>query len=363
MTQYTKKLTGLFVSLLALFFLNACGSTGASSDTKLVGDTTQQTAPYEIDAHQGTTAVVHATTDHDVGTHSWTQVSGPSVELSATDTPTATFSVPTDSTTPIVLQHTHTDPQTGVTTVTTHTVTPIAVPQSTPTPTLTPLIAVVSKPANVYIGTTASLHASAYGGIPPYSYTWTAPNNIVLDIQYPNAPHFKVDASLTVGDTLTFGLVVGDSNGSTVSSSETVTVQPAQKTPPLLPTTPTTPTKPQAPQQEPLKDVPNCNGMMDCFVNGDQLVDCPPEKPYLMQSIIFGDDGSISPSFTCEDFDTCRKKWWQETSDDSACTSIMGKFIQPLYIDQECHYCAVSNNPPIVINKVIDHSQILDLHP
>jgi len=226
--KHNHLLTAIF-TLISLTIFSACGSNGNSSDTQLVEGSVQGNAPYIIYAHGGTTAVVHAQGNHS-GTHSWTQTSGPAVTLTTTTAPTTTFTVPNSTSTPIVLQHTNA--QMGVTTVTHHTIVPVLVPNLTPTPN-TPLVVIVGKAQTVFSGDVASLHASAYGGTPPYTYDWIAPGGIFLDTTHPTAPTFIVP-SLPVGvtQTINVGLQVMDANGNTVSSNEAITIKPKQ-VPPL----------------------------------------------------------------------------------------------------------------------------------
>lgn len=222
----------LILSSITLVAMSGCGLTGSSSDSKLVEGSVQGVAQYEIPAHHNTTAVVHSHTDA-TATHEWTQTSGPTVVLSTTTAPTTTFVVPTTTppttppttpttttptTTPIVLQHTTTNTQTGVTTVTPHTIIPVP-----PKPSV-PLAVLVGKPKVVF-SSIGSLHASAFGGTAPYTYDWIAPNLITLDTTHPNAPTFIVP-SLPVGNvqTLTIGLQVMDANGDTVTSNEIITI-------------------------------------------------------------------------------------------------------------------------------------------
>ena len=211
------KFTTFLFSLATLFFLSACGTTGTSSNTNIVDGAIQGEAPYVIEAHEGSTAVVHAGGDH-TGTHSWTQISGPTVTLTGTSTPTVTHTVPTGTTTPIVLQHTNTHPTTNVVTVTQHTVYPTRIPTSTST-----LGVVVGKPQVVFSGDIASLHASAFGGTAPYTYDWMAPTNIALVAPHSNAPIFSAPATKTT-EIITIGLQVMDDNGHTVSSNEKITI-------------------------------------------------------------------------------------------------------------------------------------------
>ncbi len=228
MKTVDSKILILIFSAMAIFALSGCGSSGTSSNDQLVDGTPVVAAPYTITAHHDSTAVVHSHVDPATsGTHSWTQVSGPTISLTTPTGPTVTLVVPTGVTTPIVLSHTHTNAQTGQTTSTHHTVSPI--------PATIPLSVVVSKPVEVVSGTVASLHASASGGDGQYTYVWTqiGGTHVSLDPTHPSAPTF-VAPTVTTRETLSFNVEVTDGQGDTASATETITVLPVSGvTPPV----------------------------------------------------------------------------------------------------------------------------------
>jgi len=213
--NYTKLITSLF-GVTALILLTACGSTGTSSDTALVEGSQQ--APYVIDAHHDTTAVLHSHVDTSIdSTHQWTQVSGPAVTIANPTSPTATVAVPASATAPIVIQHTHTNTKTGKNTKTQHTVAPVAATST--------LSVVVSKPETVLESLIASLHASVSGGTAPYTYVWTQTQGtpVTLNVTHPSAPTFTVPRNPThQNETFTFNVRVLDSAGAEVSATETI---------------------------------------------------------------------------------------------------------------------------------------------
>jgi hypothetical protein len=209
------------IATLTALLLSGCGTTGTPSDTQLVENSTIKQAPYVIDAYQGTTAVVHSHVDPAiVGTHQWTQLSGSTVTIATPTSQTTTIPVPTTTITPIVLQHTHTNTQTGVVTNTQHTVAPLPSTQA--------LGITVSNPISVVQGTKASLHVSASGGYPPYTYVWqqTQGTSATLDETHPSAPTFIVPISTAAdphqNETLIFTVRVLDSNGGDVSTAESI---------------------------------------------------------------------------------------------------------------------------------------------
>lgn len=215
------KLAAFIISAFTMMMLSGCGSSGTSSDTQLVQGAIQDQAPYVIDAHHDSTAVVHSHVDPSVdGTHQWTHISGPAVTITNPTSPTATILVPPTATAPIVLQHTHTNTKTGQKTKTQHKVVPVAATSA--------LSVVVSKPESVQEGTKASLHASASGGTAPYIYVWqqTQGTTVTLDVTYPSAPTFIIPLSTTPGshqnETLTFKVHVLDSTGAEVSAEESI---------------------------------------------------------------------------------------------------------------------------------------------
>ena len=221
------KLTLLLIKTLTAFSLLGCGSSGVSSDDNLVGGdntTARVVAPsYPITAHHGSTVVVHShvstPTNGATYTHNWTQVSGTAVTLSTTNTPTTTFVSPTNTTQPVVLQHTATNSQTAQATVTSHTINHI--------PTTTNLAVVVSQPLTIESGQKASLHASAAGGDGNYTYTWIQSSgpNVQLDLTYPSAPTF-IAPDVSSSETLVFEVTAKDGTGTQISTSETITVTP-----------------------------------------------------------------------------------------------------------------------------------------
>lgn len=214
----------LILSLIGVLALSGCGSSGTSSDHDLIsGNTAVKSAPYEITAHHESTVVVHShvTESTDEHVHTWTQVSGPTVGLSTTTAPTTSLVVPHNTTQPVVLQHTVTNVQTGQTTTSTHTVTPVPA---------TPALSVtVSAHTSVVSGHTASLHASASGGDGQYSYIWTQTGGttVKLDETHPSAPTFKAP-SVSSAEHLKFEVQVIDGQADTASAVETVTVTPPQ---------------------------------------------------------------------------------------------------------------------------------------
>ena len=226
MKSIPNKLTLLLITTLTAFSLLGCGSSGVSSDDNLVGgDNT--TAPvvspsYAITAHHGSTVVVHShvsTPTSGTHSHQWTQISGPAVTLSTTNAPTTTYVAPTNTTQPVVLQHTATHSKTTQKTVTSHTI--------KHTPTTTNLAVVVSQPATIESGQKASLHASAAGGDGNYIYTWIQSSgpNVQLDLTYPSAPTF-IAPDVSSSETLVFEVTVKDGTGTQISTSETITVTP-----------------------------------------------------------------------------------------------------------------------------------------
>ena len=227
MKSIPNKLTLLLIATLTAFSLLGCGSSGVSSDDNLVGgDNT--TAPivspsYPITAHPDSTVVVHShvstPTNGATLTHQWTQVSGPAVTLSTTNTPTTTFVSPTNTTQPVVLQHTVTHSQTTQATVTSHTI--------NHTPTTSNLAVVVSLPITIESAQKASLHASASGGDGNYIYTWIQSSgpSVQLDLTHPSAPTF-IAPDVSSSETLVFEVTVKDGTGTQVSTSETITVTP-----------------------------------------------------------------------------------------------------------------------------------------
>lgn len=257
--QNNKVLTLIF-SAMAIFSLSGCGSSGVPSDDNLVGadpTTAPKVAPsYPIAAHQGSTVVVHShvipPTNGVTHTHQWTQISGPTVTLSTTTAPTTTFTMPTNTTQASVLQHTASNPQTGHTTVTTHTITPI--------PASTNLDVNVSKLTTITSGNKASLHASASGGDGNYTYTWlqTAGTNVTLDTTHPSTPTFLApDVNST--ETLIFQVTVKDGSGALVSSDELINVVPV---------------------------VPQTNGPLSLTVNGTTTINAG--DPFTLTAIASG---------------------------------------------------------------------------
>ncbi len=215
------KIPALIISALTMILLSGCGSSGTPSDTRLVQGTIDNQAPYVIDTHHGSTAVVHSHVDPSVtGTHQWTQISGPAVTITNPTNQTATIPIPSTATTPIVVQHTHTDTQAGQTTNTQHTITPV--------PATSALSVIVSKAEFVLQGEKASLHASASGGTAPYTYVWqqTQGTTVILDETHPSAPTFIVPRPTASGidenDPLIFKVRVLDSAGAEVSAEETI---------------------------------------------------------------------------------------------------------------------------------------------
>ena len=96
------KIAALILSLFTVLALSGCGSSGTSSNNELVGGEPVAApvvaTPYEITAHHGSEAVVHAHVEpspegHEYA-HEWTQVSGPTVALTTTTEPTTTFVTP-----------------------------------------------------------------------------------------------------------------------------------------------------------------------------------------------------------------------------------------------------------------------------
>lgn len=215
------KLPAFIISALTIMLLSGCGSSGTPSDTQLVEGSIENQAPYVIETHHESTAVVHSHVDPSVdGTHQWTQVSGPSVTIATPTNPTTTIPVVSSATAPIVVQHTHTNTKTGQKTKTQHTVVPVAATST--------LSVIVSKPESVLTTKKASLHASASGGTAPYTYVWqqTQGTTVTLDETHPSAPTFIVPRSTASdphqNETLIFEVRVLDSAGAEVSATESI---------------------------------------------------------------------------------------------------------------------------------------------
>lgn len=233
MKLINNKILTLILSTVAIFVMSGCGSSGTSSDNQLAGGEPvtpptvegkpQVTTSYEITAYHESTVVVHAhmnpSSTGDVHTHAWTQISGPTVALSTTMAPTTTFVTPVNVTQPIILQHTVTNTQTGLTTVTPHIINPIAVTNK--------LDVKVSKAVTLESGAAGSLHASASGGDGLYTYAWTqtAGTAVSLDTTHPSAPMFTAP-TVSSAETLTFEVVVIDGSGALVAITEKITVIP-----------------------------------------------------------------------------------------------------------------------------------------
>ena len=236
--KHTKLMTLIF-SIVSLFALSGCGSSGMPSDDQLVGGTPVGTplvtAPYEITAHHGSTAVVHSHVipsptgaEH---THAWTQTSGPTVALTTPTGPTTTFVVPPGATQPIALQHIAKNVNTGQTAKTQHIITPIL---ATNTPNLLSLV-VSTHDISVPSAAKASLQASVSGGDGNYTYAWTQTKGtiVTLDETYPSAPTFTAP-SVTTKENLIFNVLVTDGQGASAYTTETITVKPLPSTPTLL---------------------------------------------------------------------------------------------------------------------------------
>jgi len=279
------KLITLIFSGVALFALSGCGSSGTSSNDTLVGGTPVAppvvgapvvTTPYVIEAHHGSTAVVHShvtpSESGDEHAHEWTQVSGPTVALTTPTEQTTTFVVPHDTTEPIVLKHTVTNVETGHTTETHHTVAPIPAtqppatqppatqppatqppatqppatqppatqppatqppatqpPAAQPpaaTPPAPPWNVVISTHEYVGSGQPASLHASVSGGSGPYTYFWTQSGGpqVTLDQTHDSAPTFTAPSVTTAEDLIFEVLVTNTQDNTTARATETMTV-------------------------------------------------------------------------------------------------------------------------------------------
>jgi hypothetical protein len=227
----TKFITTLF-ALLALIAFSACGSSGNSSDTQLVGgaiaNNVQAPTPYVINTHEGSTAIVHSHTDAS-STHNWVQVSGPTVTLSNTSTPTVTFTVPTGAVQPIVLQHTVTGG--GQTTTSIHLINPV--------PIAIKLAVIISGHKTIVSSVSSSLHASASGGDGSYLYNWTQTGGtpVSLNLTHPSTPTFTAPA-VTKNEGLNFNVTVTDGQGKVTTSTYVVTVIPKPIPNPVAPAYP-----------------------------------------------------------------------------------------------------------------------------
>ena len=154
-------------------------------------------------------------------TYSWTQVGGPSVNLTGATTATPTFTAPVVSGSPAVLTFwlvVKNSAGLGATAQTTVTVNP---PQ--------PPVAVVAAAQTVFVGATVTLSGSGSvnpNGL-PLTYKWTqAAGSAVTITQSPTNPNATFKAP-SVPTTLVFTLVVSNGTLSSAPAQTTVTVQNA----------------------------------------------------------------------------------------------------------------------------------------
>jgi uncharacterized lipoprotein YehR (DUF1307 family) len=183
--KYVKKLALVLSSVLAVFMLSGCGGDGENgmvSQDGLLNDLFPASRPvkggsYPVAVHAGNTAIVHShtapTKTTQPVTHQWTQVSGPTVGLTNTNTPTV--SVQTASShagATVVLHHTATSGSVS------HTTQHVVNVKPTPAPNLHELNVTLSHTDIVNKGESTSFYASVVGGTPPYSYAWKQTNHI-----------------------------------------------------------------------------------------------------------------------------------------------------------------------------------------
>jgi hypothetical protein len=268
-------------------------------------------------------------------TYTWLQTGGtPSVTLNNASSRNADFTATTvTAKTIFTFEMTVTDDIGNTTKVTEHV---------TVAPPLPPLTATLNGADNGQSGTKMSLTALAGGGTKPYTYNYTT-SGVQFKIDATDNPTFTVPA-VAQDTTATVTLMVHDSSTpkqQQTSSEHKITIKPV---------------KPAVDNPNPEAIAPVtaelCSGQL-CGIFGytNPISQCPPDKPYAMNSLELDGGGGADVTKLCASFQQCNQDWWESTSDVGVCTQLIpqnsSEDIQFPYGDafiRNCSYCCTGND-------------------